>query len=652
VSGRGVIDSWERIEAWLGVHAPQTLATLNGPADPAAVAEAEQTVGVSFPADLKASLARHDGAGQDQSTPGRFALAEGYGLMSLELTMADWRMFCELLAESDEEAMVGHWWHPQWIPVGDTNTPVRLIVDQRPGPEHGQVGEFLDEDGGHFGRSASFADELAHTADLLEGRVHDDRAVPRVVSGRLLWGWSERTRTAQNPRSVLTLAAEARQAETSRRAEEARSPAGPQPPAESASGRRSVTVSMRVIPAVAPPPAEPSDGPDWILDQGRCCLTFARGLTEAELIARFGGVPGDAGDTQVRTAEQAAAYEASAFRPMIRVGRAGQGSEACAFAIEQEHEEGSRDEVLRRLSAGTTVVSVAYDRAMTELRYAEDGVVVGKFSSRWPQPVIGGGPGLLEARLEQAGLLPLDPRRYLEDDAVAAAALAVSLGPGVFDPRVLRGPLPSAALLPLLDDPPDEPLRWPVQTDPDLVTAVEYATEDQLRPAVAALAGRRAAEAGLDAYPEIVAAVRDAAQGQAGQVPDDSPLGLVLRTLRAESNAAYADVQEQSPLLTDSERQAWRERAGVAEGIEALLARPAVVAAYQLAGSPEDFDGRQEFLDDLAGVTIPADAVPQLERAEEQRYEAMSQGPAWSGPRPSRRDRGFRGPLPIPGLGL
>jgi hypothetical protein len=49
------------------------------------------------------------------------------------------------------------------------------------------------------------------------------------------------------------------------------------------------------------------------------------------------------------------------------------------------------------------------------------------------------------------------------------------------------------------------------------------------------------------------------------------------------------------------------------------------VAAYLLAGSPADFDGRQEFLDDLADVTIPADAVPQLERAEGQRYESMSQ---------------------------
>ena len=37
MSSGGVIESWERIEAWLGEHAPQTLATLNGPADPAAV---------------------------------------------------------------------------------------------------------------------------------------------------------------------------------------------------------------------------------------------------------------------------------------------------------------------------------------------------------------------------------------------------------------------------------------------------------------------------------------------------------------------------------------------------------------------------------------------------------------------------------------
>jgi hypothetical protein len=33
--------------------------------------------------------------------------------MCLELTVQDWRMFCELLAGQDEELTVGHWRHPQ-----------------------------------------------------------------------------------------------------------------------------------------------------------------------------------------------------------------------------------------------------------------------------------------------------------------------------------------------------------------------------------------------------------------------------------------------------------------------------------------------------------------------------------------------------------
>jgi hypothetical protein len=354
----------------------------------------------------------------------------------------------------------------------------------------------------------------------------------------------------------------------------------------------------------------------------------------------MGGDPAE--DPADRTAGQvAASYEASwhsGYRPVVQAGRAGPEGEArdWVFGFELRHEEGIRDEVLCRLSAGTRAVSVAYSGLNTQLAYAEDGVVAGRFDSRWPERA--DGPGELRARMEQAGLLPADRGRYLEDDAVAAVSLAVGLGPGTFDPRVLRGPLRAAALLPLLSDPPTEPRHWPVQADPELVAAIEYATEEQLRPAAVALARYQVDDTGLNAHPEIVAGVAGAADRVAGQVPDDSPLGLVLRTLHAEANAGYAAFRDPAAqkLITEPERLAWGRRANVASGIEALLARPAVIAVYLLAGSPSNFGQRQALLDDLAGVTIPADATEQLEKAERERYESLPRVP-WPGPRPSRR---------------
>jgi hypothetical protein len=326
---------------------------------------------------------------------------------------------------------------------------------------------------------------------------------------------------------------------------------------------------------------------------------------------------------------------------VIRVGRTGAPGQEWAFAFETRIgglEQGLREEVVRRVSAGTRAVCVGFDGINTELVYAEDGVVVGRFDSRWPSPVVGTGPGGLQGRLEEAGLLPVEHERYVEDDAVAAVALAVSLGPGAFDPRVLRGPLRAAALLPLLDDARTEPLPGPVEADPELVTAIAYATEEQLRPAVIALARRSAAEAGLDGYPEIATALRDAAQPPGGQVPDDSALGVLMRTLHAEAYAARQTRMDADTgdLLSEPERAAWDYRSAVAEAIQALLTRPAAVAAHMLVTGTTRFDPRQALLDGLAGVTVPADGAERLVRAEERLRE---DGYIWPGPRPSRRDQ-------------
>jgi hypothetical protein len=155
---------------------------------------------------------------------------------------------------------------------------------------------------------------------------------------------------------------------------------------------------------------------------------------------------------------------------------------------------------------------------------------------------------------------------------------------------------------------------------------------------VIALARRGAAEAGLDGYPEIATALRDAAQPPGGQVPDDSALGVLMRTLHAEAYAARQTRMDADTgdLLSEPERAAWDYRSAVAEAIQALLTRPAAVAAHMLVTGTTRFDPRQALLDGLAGVTVPADGAERLVRAEERLRE---DGYIWPGPRPSRRDQ-------------
>jgi cell wall assembly regulator SMI1 len=56
-----VDSAWQRIENWLSVHAPATLASLRPPVGSDELLTAQDQIGLRFPADLAGSLARHDG---------------------------------------------------------------------------------------------------------------------------------------------------------------------------------------------------------------------------------------------------------------------------------------------------------------------------------------------------------------------------------------------------------------------------------------------------------------------------------------------------------------------------------------------------------------------------------------------------------------
>ncbi|HJP73099.1 MAG TPA: SMI1/KNR4 family protein [Pseudonocardiaceae bacterium] len=524
--------SWQRIENWLRDNAPETYATLNPPATEAAIAEAEEFVGVPFPPDVVASLRVHDGIAPQ---PGAFHLAGRYSLASVERIKNCWKMLTDLLLEEfNTEGMVGEWWHPQWVPVAEDNAACQLIFDGRPDADHNRIAVRDKESGAWWSHDrftwTSLGALLADTADLLYGNTTDDHAVPVVRSRRLSWAW--RDQITDRPPSLLTLASPAPQGKT--------------------------------LP----------NSPEWILDAGWCCLTFAK--SEEALITAFGGDP-------------SATDAPHGYLPTIRVGRVGDWT----FAFEQQNRPiGCTEPVLRQLPAAVSISVLGDDIDVVSVRQGE---------------------------LVHQELLPPDPDRYLDDDILAALALAVRLGPGEFDPGLLNGPLRTVSVLPMLPEPATEPRKAHVEFDPDLIAAIEYADERQLRVAVANALRQAVRAAGLDDHPEIGAALNAALPAPTGPIDNAAPLGKLLRTLHAEANAAYASRLDRDARnsVAEPDRRAWQQRARVATVISEFVARPALVAAYSLVTFTDQFSQRAVLLDALADVVIPPDAVQRLTEAQQ-----------------------------------
>jgi hypothetical protein len=362
---------------------------------------------------------------------------------------------------------------------------------------------------------------LAETADLLCGNNVDDRYVPTVVSRRLRWTW--RQEITEHPVSLLALA----------------SPS----------------------PEVRPVP----DRPEWILDIGHCCLTFAR-TSANELIAAFGGDPAD---------ETGAPH---GYLPMIQVGTV----DDWAFAFEPGRLARASDVTLRRVDG----VSIAVHWDEVELATARE-----RFSTRDPDAVTDG----FRALLTEGGVLPIDPERTVEQEILAMLAVTIRLGPGEFDPGLLSGPLRAVSVLPLLPEPALEPRRVHVEFDPDLISAIEGAAEPRLRAGVADALRHAIDATELGEHPEFGAALEAAFAGPTGPVDDFSALGVLLRTQHAEANAALRD-----RAVPMADRRAWRLRADLARVVGEFVARPAAVSAYSLAMFQAQVSQRDRLLDGLA----------------------------------------------------
>ncbi|MER7758200.1 SMI1/KNR4 family protein [Streptomyces sp. NPDC097619] len=192
-------ESWTRIENWLSEHAPLSRTRLRPPARPEDISAAEQTLGLRFHPDLIASLLRHDGVEQADGTPelsyfGPLAPLSELVQTTLATRGTDPEGSPESDGEDEEENEEGDEeeaaWHPQWVlitlGIGWQATD-GLFLSCLPGPHHGQIGEYVDEDFPAFTDWPSLGHLLADYAEALEQGRAFEQQLPVTEDGVLLW---------------------------------------------------------------------------------------------------------------------------------------------------------------------------------------------------------------------------------------------------------------------------------------------------------------------------------------------------------------------------------------------------------------------------------------------------------------------------------
>jgi cell wall assembly regulator SMI1 len=165
-------EAWGRIESWYAKQGVKNL-QLNPPATDAAIAAAEQTMGIVFPSDFKRSLRVHDG--QDMGAQ-RFVFPGIERLASLAAMASQWkeeRSYDEVQGESlsDDGWFRLDLYHAKRIPIagiphwdGD-----RGYLDLVPGPAgvSGQILQLTSECD-FVVLARSFTDMLVQTVEMLE----------------------------------------------------------------------------------------------------------------------------------------------------------------------------------------------------------------------------------------------------------------------------------------------------------------------------------------------------------------------------------------------------------------------------------------------------------------------------------------------------
>ncbi|MFI9503538.1 SMI1/KNR4 family protein [Nocardia sp. NPDC052566] len=552
-------ESWRRIDSWLAAHAPRTFASLRPPAAQEAISAAAAELGVEFPADLVAYLRHHDGVSPGERgfvspEEGGFTFP-GFEPYTLAQILSSGRSQQESWARYEGDPLMEDFWHHDFVPFARDSSADGLFVDCRRGESFGAVGRKREAETVSFGEWGSLAAFLEQVADSLEGGTEMTVGlsyVPVVDDGMLLWEFAPERRS--EPRSLFDRA-----------------------------------LAEPVIAAPHRTASDATPNETWPSGYDNFCLTFAQALDEAELLRRFGALPET---RRPRWREEAESPDQpqnpGVLLPVVRVGTHGDW----AFGIEEGRHvlEGTRDEVLRRVSRGTRAVSVGYwdTYGTISVSLFDNGELVTRYDTR---SVVPHGPR--DPFEVFPGLPPRDegeehtPEQRRERLMAACDAVVRRCGIPLLPPG-LDGELDSARILPLLPDNnfgyPEHNFRTPV---PDRFTSlVDAATPERLRRVLAAQMSALATETGLDTYDEVTAALSLLSGEDHHGVTDDSALDLRLRRVHAESQVIFADWKD---------RSVWQDRAMAARALADALNLPAREALGLVVGCRQSPHWRQEF---------------------------------------------------------
>lgn len=170
---------WDRIEASLGIYAPEMLNGLAEGASEEDIQQLEIELGYHLPEPLRDSLRIHNGAGD---------FVDAWELLDLRSILhehQEQREILHWLQETDDKP--DWWWRPHWIPLAKSGGGDLLCVDVTP-EGNTPVGQIIlfDHEVGSGPIASSFHTFLSSLADHLEaGKYAIDEW--GTLSGRVPW---------------------------------------------------------------------------------------------------------------------------------------------------------------------------------------------------------------------------------------------------------------------------------------------------------------------------------------------------------------------------------------------------------------------------------------------------------------------------------
>ena len=167
---------WRRLTQWAADCSLEI--AFNSGASAADIAAVEATLGLAFPADLRAYLTLADGERWNSD-----GFIGGWQLLELEFIVQEAQAMRVLVergafdgnTNEPTPAIKGLWWNPRWIPIVASGSGHFFCIDLDPGPagQEGQIILFLHDDTDRYLVARSLRAWFARLAEDFERGLYE-----------------------------------------------------------------------------------------------------------------------------------------------------------------------------------------------------------------------------------------------------------------------------------------------------------------------------------------------------------------------------------------------------------------------------------------------------------------------------------------------